>query len=250
MLIILAVLIVIMLLGMVAGSLFTPARWHKRFTVGLGLDLSSGTTMTLPAEQPHSMSNADYNAAYKTPEVPVPWRKGARPAGDSVSFSPQPYQQLASVYRSSGQDDEAKQVSIAAKADRRRWGGLKPAAWWANALFDVTIKSAYRSWRAVAGLLAVYVLAVRVGGDAQDMHGAAADLNDEQAIQTPQGYRTIHVEEVSGEHRRCLSAREDPPAGVGMPLRCRRNLGGLPVASRSISAAISVLTGGRPARFG
>jgi hypothetical protein len=36
MLISLAALILIMLLGIVAGSLFTPARWHKRFTVGPG----------------------------------------------------------------------------------------------------------------------------------------------------------------------------------------------------------------------
>lgn len=67
---------------------------------------------------------------------------------------------LADVYRSSGQDDEARQVNIAANADRRRWGALKPGAWWANALFDVTIKFGYKSWRAVAGLLAVYILAV------------------------------------------------------------------------------------------
>jgi preprotein translocase subunit SecD len=45
----LVVLIVIMLLGVLGGSLVQPSNWHKRFKVGLGLDLSSGTTVTLQA---------------------------------------------------------------------------------------------------------------------------------------------------------------------------------------------------------
>jgi preprotein translocase subunit SecD len=45
----LVVLVVILLLGVLAGSAFQPSSWHKRFKVGLGLDLSSGTTVTLRA---------------------------------------------------------------------------------------------------------------------------------------------------------------------------------------------------------
>ena len=52
----LAVLIVILLLGVLGGSLAQPANWHKRFTVGLGLDLSSGTTVTLRAVPPKGTS--------------------------------------------------------------------------------------------------------------------------------------------------------------------------------------------------
>ena len=48
----LVVLIVILLLGVLAGSAFHPGGWHKRFRVGLGLDLSSGTTVTLQAVPP------------------------------------------------------------------------------------------------------------------------------------------------------------------------------------------------------
>src|SRR3984893_3788876 len=48
----LVALIVILLLGVLAGSTFQPANWHKRFKVGLGLDLSSGTTVTLRAVPP------------------------------------------------------------------------------------------------------------------------------------------------------------------------------------------------------
>ena len=48
----LVALIVILLLGVLAGSMFQPANWHKRFRVGLGLDLSSGTSVTLRAVPP------------------------------------------------------------------------------------------------------------------------------------------------------------------------------------------------------
>jgi preprotein translocase subunit SecD len=43
---------VILLLGVLAGSLAQPSNWHKRFQVHLGLDLSSGTTVTLKAVPP------------------------------------------------------------------------------------------------------------------------------------------------------------------------------------------------------
>jgi preprotein translocase subunit SecD len=52
----LAVLIVVLLLGVLAGSLAQPSNWHKRFKVGLGLDLSSGTTVTLRAVPPKGTS--------------------------------------------------------------------------------------------------------------------------------------------------------------------------------------------------
>jgi hypothetical protein len=68
---------------------------------------------------------------------------------------------------------------------------------------------------------------VRVRGDPEDVHAAAADLQDEQAVQAPQGRRAVHVEEIGGKHRRCLGAQELPPAGVGAPFRRWRNLQGL-----------------------
>ena len=46
----LLVLIVAMLLGILGGKLFTPSQWDQRFKVGLGLDLSSGTQVTLQAQ--------------------------------------------------------------------------------------------------------------------------------------------------------------------------------------------------------
>jgi preprotein translocase subunit SecD len=42
-------LIVIMLLALLGGNLFSPSQWHKDFRVGRGLDLSSGTVLSMKA---------------------------------------------------------------------------------------------------------------------------------------------------------------------------------------------------------
>jgi preprotein translocase subunit SecD len=62
----LAVLIVILLLGVLAGSLFQPSSWHNRFKVGLGLDLTSGTTLTLQAVAPKGTSATQLAADMST----------------------------------------------------------------------------------------------------------------------------------------------------------------------------------------
>ena len=49
-LVLLLVLIVAMLLGVLGPKLFAPSQWEHRFKVGLGLDLSSGTQVTLQAQ--------------------------------------------------------------------------------------------------------------------------------------------------------------------------------------------------------
>ena len=61
----LAVLIVIMLLGILGGNLFSPGNWHKDFKIGLGLDLSSGTQVTMKATTPAGgvPSSAEMNEA-------------------------------------------------------------------------------------------------------------------------------------------------------------------------------------------
>jgi len=46
----LAVLIVVMLIGITGKDTFNPGKWHSHFKVGLGLDLSSGTQVTLKAD--------------------------------------------------------------------------------------------------------------------------------------------------------------------------------------------------------
>jgi preprotein translocase subunit SecD len=58
-------LIVIMLLGALGGDLFSPGHWHKDFKIGLGLDLSSGTQVTMKATTPTGgiPSSAEMNEA-------------------------------------------------------------------------------------------------------------------------------------------------------------------------------------------
>jgi preprotein translocase subunit SecD len=43
------VLLIVMLAGVLGGRILSPAHWHKSFVVGRGLDLSSGTSVTLQA---------------------------------------------------------------------------------------------------------------------------------------------------------------------------------------------------------
>ncbi len=45
----LVALIVVMLIGIVGANAFSPGKWHQDFKIGLGLDLSSGTQVTLRA---------------------------------------------------------------------------------------------------------------------------------------------------------------------------------------------------------
>ena len=46
---VLVVLLVVLLASVIGKNAFEPGSWHKGFKVGLGLDLSSGTTVTLKA---------------------------------------------------------------------------------------------------------------------------------------------------------------------------------------------------------
>jgi preprotein translocase subunit SecD len=49
----LVVLLLVMVVSVIGGNLARPADWHKSFKVGLGLDLSSGTAITLKAVSPN-----------------------------------------------------------------------------------------------------------------------------------------------------------------------------------------------------
>ena len=59
--------------------------------------------------------------------------------------------------------------------------------------------------------------AVRVRGDPEDMDVAAADFDDEEAVQAPEGH-AVHVEEVGGEHHGGLRVQELAPGRVGVSL--------------------------------
>ncbi len=50
---VLAALLIVLLVAIVGKEAFTPSKWHKSFAPRLGLDLSSGTTVTLQAVTSH-----------------------------------------------------------------------------------------------------------------------------------------------------------------------------------------------------
>jgi hypothetical protein len=85
-------------------------------------------------------------------------------------FAAQPYEQLASVYRHAGQDTEARRVAIARRCDLRRYGNLSPPRRIGNWLLDKSIKYGYQTWRAVAGLISLYVIVLALSIFAQQ-HG-------------------------------------------------------------------------------
>ncbi|MFE0252504.1 oxidoreductase [Streptomyces sp. NPDC059010] len=78
----------------------------------------------------------------------------------SPGYSPQPYEQLASWYRSVGHDDDARRVLLAKQRHRR--GTLHPAARAWGHLLDATVGYGYRPWLAGVWLLALSLLGTLV----------------------------------------------------------------------------------------
>ena len=85
-------------------------------------------------------------------------------------FATQPYEQLAVVYRQSGQDDQARKIAIARRADLRKYGNLNPYRWFGNWFLDWTVKYGYQTWRAAVGLAAVFVVFLVLSILAQRQH--------------------------------------------------------------------------------
>jgi sRNA-binding regulator protein Hfq len=78
-----------------------------------------------------------------------------QPAGQ---FLPQPYEQLASVLRKAGHDEDAREVLIEKnrdRAQRTKWYEL--VRWWYT-LLDITVGYGYRPWRAFGWSLGIICL--------------------------------------------------------------------------------------------
>jgi hypothetical protein len=74
----------------------------------------------------------------------------------SPGYSPQPYEQLASWYRTVGHDDDARRVLLAKQRHRRRALSVPARAW--GHLLDTTVGYGYRPWLAGVWLLALTFL--------------------------------------------------------------------------------------------
>jgi len=85
-------------------------------------------------------------------------------------FAPQPYEQLAAVYRQAGQNDQARKVAIARRRDPRKYGKLHWYRRFGNWFLDTTIRYGYQTWRAGAGLAILFVIFVWLSVLAQRNH--------------------------------------------------------------------------------
>ena len=85
------------------------------------------------------------------------WIRSQYEGGKPTAFAAQPYEQLADMYRQAGQDTEAREVAIARRRDLRKYGNLTWYRELGNWFLDKTIRYGYQTWRAAAGLAAVFV---------------------------------------------------------------------------------------------
>ena len=122
---------------------------------------------------------ASFTADWAEPSLPLStsvWAGSAASTSETPAryqrqpFAAQPYEQLASVYRHAGQDTEARRVAIARRSDLRKYGNLSPPRRIGNWLLDKSIKYGYQTWRAVAGLISLYVIVLALSIFAQH-HG-------------------------------------------------------------------------------
>ncbi len=85
------------------------------------------------------------------------WIRSQYEGDKPTAFAAQPYEQLADMYRQAGQDTEAREVAIARRRDLRKYGNLTWYRELGNWFLDKTIRYGYQTWRAAAGLAAVFV---------------------------------------------------------------------------------------------
>lgn len=78
----------------------------------------------------------------------------------SYRYAAQPYQQLATVYRSAGREDDARAVLIAQQDHRLRNGLLSGKTRLRLRLFKLTLGYGYQSWRAAVCLALVLACAI------------------------------------------------------------------------------------------
>jgi hypothetical protein len=91
-------------------------------------------------------------------------------AADSAKFSTQPYEQIAAIYRQTGQDAAARRIAIARRVDLRRYGDLTPLRKISNWLLYTTIRYGYATWRAGVALCLLYVAVAGLALVARDLN--------------------------------------------------------------------------------
>jgi hypothetical protein len=106
-----------------------------------------GVLVDEPASWPRQavLDGFAYEALYEDPPVSARQRLDWL-ARNPRGYSPQPYEQLAAVYRRAGRDSDARTVAIAKQRARRRTLALPGRLW--SLLLDGLVGYGYRTWLA------------------------------------------------------------------------------------------------------
>ena len=142
----------------------------------------------------------------------------------TLSYSPQPWQQLAAVHRAAGHERDARRILIAQQDDRRR-RLLRPgphAGWRTHAglaLYRSYLKAlrlvvgyGYQTWRALIGLLVILVA------------GAGLGLGAGHTRSSPTQYVATHTRATASPGTACSTVYVEPNVWVHHHLRCRRRV--------------------------
>jgi hypothetical protein len=106
-------------------------------------------------------------------------------------YSPQPYLQLAEVYRRMGKDHERRKVLKRQQKDLREWGELRPESRWWSWCVDKLTGYGYESWRALVAILLIYVLSVSLTTVVRDHGGIVATGNTASYVVAKHGEKAL-----------------------------------------------------------
>jgi hypothetical protein len=129
------------------GTLYDdPSTWPKTLRlVGFSYDALHEVGLVSGEEQQY-----EYDALEEVPTVSARQRlRWLR--RDPAGYTPQPYEQLAAVYRRAGREEDARRVAIAKQRQRRRV--LSPPARLWSLLLGALVGHGYRTWFAAGWLL-------------------------------------------------------------------------------------------------
>jgi hypothetical protein len=101
-----------------------------------------------------------YDSLFEDPPIDVTTRLLWLRHNEGGGYQPQPYEQLAAVYRRSGREHDARKVAIA-KRRHRRETLTRPGRVWDRVL-DWTVAYGYRTWQAGIWLLLLVIIGAAV----------------------------------------------------------------------------------------
>jgi hypothetical protein len=108
-------------------------------------------------------------------------------------YSPQPYLQLAEVYRQMGKDHERRKVLKRQQQDLRKWGELsRPSKWWSR-IVDLLTGYGYESWRALVAIFLIYLLSVSLTTVVRDHGGFVATGNTASFVVAKHGAQSVQA---------------------------------------------------------